>query len=168
MSYKGHHHYLVKCDWNAVAVMSVLSSQAYPQAVTYWSMANGPNIIVSNAKYDASVSNIPSLMYKSFMRLRIRELEKTDLGSYSCLAKNSMGETKGTIQVDEGPPSHPERFYTTTTTSSSPNSWNDNEGGHSSKRSKYLHTKTDKDIRKYFLLRNVLSRKSEVLLFVTT
>lgn len=82
------------------------------------------------------------------MRLRIRELEKKDLGSYSCLAKNSMGETKGTIRVVEGPPDRTST-YTSTTSSSSPNSWNDNEGSHSTKRSKYFHTKTDKENRKY-------------------
>jgi len=48
-----------------------------------------------------------------------------------------MGETKGTIRLLEGaaPPTEKPK-----TSSSSPvNSWNDNEGGHSSKRTKYLN-----------------------------
>lgn len=37
--------------------------------------------------------------YRSFMRLKIRNLTSTDFGSYKCVAKNSLGETDGNIKL---------------------------------------------------------------------
>ena len=37
------------------------------------------------------------------MRLKIKDLKPADLGSYTCVAKNSLGEALGTIRVYEVP-----------------------------------------------------------------
>lgn len=37
--------------------------------------------------------------YRSFMRLKIRNLTDNDFGTYKCVAKNSLGETDGNIKL---------------------------------------------------------------------
>lgn len=39
------------------------------------------------------------------MRLRIKDLIPSDFGSYICVAKNSLGETRGSIRIYEIPKS---------------------------------------------------------------
>ncbi|RZC34114.1 I-set domain containing protein, partial [Asbolus verrucosus] len=52
--------------------------------------------LVSGAKYEpVLVDNA----YKVHMKLTIRSVSVTDYGSYKCVAKNSLGETDGTIKL---------------------------------------------------------------------
>jgi len=37
--------------------------------------------------------------YRMYMRLKIRNLTLTDYGVYTCVAKNSLGETDGNIKL---------------------------------------------------------------------
>ena len=37
--------------------------------------------------------------YKMYMRLKIRNLTKSDFGVFKCVAKNSLGETDGNIKI---------------------------------------------------------------------
>lgn len=37
--------------------------------------------------------------YKTVMTLKIKSVEMGDFGSYKCVAKNSLGETDGTIKL---------------------------------------------------------------------
>lgn len=37
--------------------------------------------------------------YKVIMKLVIRSVSSSDFGSYKCVAKNSLGETDGTIKL---------------------------------------------------------------------
>ncbi|XP_013792980.2 lachesin-like [Limulus polyphemus] len=74
--------------------------EAHPTSVTYWMRESGV-IIISNQKYvsvDISQEN-----YKGQLRLTIRDLEPEDYGTYTCVAKNSLGETEGTICLYEIP-----------------------------------------------------------------
>ncbi|KAI1301751.1 Lachesin [Halotydeus destructor] len=77
--------------------------ESHPHAVTYWTRNNGQQIITSSAKYDSIIVEGFSSSYKSEMRLKIKDLRPEDLGSYTCVAKNSLGEARGTIKVYEIP-----------------------------------------------------------------
>lgn len=44
-----------------------------------------------------TIFNRPS--YKSTMRLTISQVQKSDYGTYKCVAKNPRGETDGTIRL---------------------------------------------------------------------
>lgn len=37
--------------------------------------------------------------YKAYMKLKIRDVQPEDFGTYGCSAKNSFGESNGTIKV---------------------------------------------------------------------
>ncbi|KAH1021520.1 hypothetical protein HUJ04_011025 [Dendroctonus ponderosae] len=49
-----------------------------------------------NVKYD---SYMKSFSYSTHMQLNIDNVAQPDYGNYKCVAKNSLGETDGTIQV---------------------------------------------------------------------
>ena len=38
--------------------------------------------------------------YNKYMMLKIRNVKRSDFGSYKCVAKNSLGETDGVIKLD--------------------------------------------------------------------
>ncbi|GAB6018924.1 hypothetical protein CHUAL_000574 [Chamberlinius hualienensis] len=71
--------------------------EASPRSVNYWMKDTG-EVIFSNEKYDVQQQENG---YKIHMQLRIRYLEKRDFGEYRCIAKNSMGEAEGDIQLHE-------------------------------------------------------------------
>lgn len=37
--------------------------------------------------------------YKVYMKLIIREVEESDFGNYKCIARNSLGDTDGSITI---------------------------------------------------------------------
>lgn len=47
-------------------------------------------------KYEALSSDDS---YRVYMRLKIRSVGLADFGAYKCVAKNSLGETDGTIKL---------------------------------------------------------------------
>lgn len=51
---------------------------------------------VSGGKYEPSVSTSG---YKTYMKLRIDSVTGSDYGKYKCVAKNSLGDSEGTIQL---------------------------------------------------------------------
>uniref|UniRef100_A0A146LH66 Lachesin n=2 Tax=Lygus hesperus TaxID=30085 RepID=A0A146LH66_LYGHE len=74
-------------------------TEAYPVSINYWTTERG-DMIVSGDKYEAvSMDN----GYNKYMMLKIRSVEKSDFGTYQCVAKNSLGETDGMIKLDEIP-----------------------------------------------------------------
>ncbi|KFM65868.1 Kazal-type serine protease inhibitor domain-containing protein 1, partial [Stegodyphus mimosarum] len=75
--------------------------ESYPQSVTYWNREGG-TMVLTNDKYNSLLMNTG--LYKVTMRLTIRNLQPEDFGSYTCVAKNSLGETEGTIRLYEIPP----------------------------------------------------------------
>lgn len=74
--------------------------ESFPKSVTYWKKEGGI-IILSNSKYDSLLIDTGSYKYK--MQLIIHDLKPEDYGSYTCVAKNSLGETEGTIKLYEVP-----------------------------------------------------------------
>ncbi|CAH1126801.1 unnamed protein product [Ceutorhynchus assimilis] len=71
-------------------------SEAFPKAINYWTNENGDIISRNGERYD-SYQN--SHVYKTHMKLNIEKVSPSDFGKYKCVAKNSLGETEGTIQL---------------------------------------------------------------------
>ncbi|CAL1288096.1 unnamed protein product [Larinioides sclopetarius] len=78
--------------------------ESHPKSVTYWTRDGGGVMIISNTKYNSVL--IDTGIYKVQMRLTIKNLRPDDFGSYTCVAKNSLGETEGTIRLYEIPKPH--------------------------------------------------------------
>ncbi|XP_048517391.1 neurotrimin-like [Dendroctonus ponderosae] len=71
-------------------------TEAFPKSINYWTNDNGDIITHNNVKYD---SYMKSFSYSTHMQLNIDNVAQPDYGNYKCVAKNSLGETDGTIQV---------------------------------------------------------------------
>ncbi|GFX03553.1 hypothetical protein TNCV_4751381 [Trichonephila clavipes] len=71
--------------------------ESHPKSVTYWTRDGGGFMILSNTKFNSLL--IDTGIYKVQMRLIIKNLRPEDFGSYTCVAKNSLGETEGTIRL---------------------------------------------------------------------
>lgn len=54
-------------------------------------------MIISNDKYQ--MSEINSSAYSVQMRLIIRNIQRSDLGGYKCISKNSIGDAEGNIRL---------------------------------------------------------------------
>ncbi|XP_039276201.1 limbic system-associated membrane protein isoform X2 [Nilaparvata lugens] len=72
------------------------NSEAFPKSINYWTKANG-EIITRNSKYEPELHDVNA--YKSQMRLTINYVEEEDYTTYKCIAKNSLGETDGSIKL---------------------------------------------------------------------
>ncbi|XP_035229101.1 lachesin-like, partial [Stegodyphus dumicola] len=82
--------------------------ESHPKSVTYWTRDGGGVMILSNIKYNSIVRDTG--LYKVQMTLKVKNLRPEDFGSYSCVAKNSLGETEGTIRLYEIPKPHSSTF----------------------------------------------------------
>uniref|UniRef100_A0A1A9W2W7 Ig-like domain-containing protein n=1 Tax=Glossina brevipalpis TaxID=37001 RepID=A0A1A9W2W7_9MUSC len=69
-------------------------SEAFPKSINYW-MKNDTIIVPGERFIPETYEN----GYKITMRLTINEVEVHDFGSYRCVAKNSLGDTDGTIKL---------------------------------------------------------------------
>ncbi|XP_017779903.1 PREDICTED: neurotrimin-like, partial [Nicrophorus vespilloides] len=70
-------------------------SEAFPRSINYW-MADNGEIVPQSGKYEiALIDN----SYKAHMKLTIKSVSIEDYGTYKCVAKNSLGDTDGTIQL---------------------------------------------------------------------
>ncbi|XP_060524472.1 neurotrimin-like isoform X2 [Cylas formicarius] len=70
-------------------------SEAFPKSINYWTRETG-EILSQNGKFEATYQ---TSSYKIQTSLLIRKVEQSDYGNYRCVAKNSLGETDGTIQL---------------------------------------------------------------------
>ncbi|XP_013793820.1 lachesin-like, partial [Limulus polyphemus] len=70
--------------------------ESHPKSVTYWTKKKNV-IVISNFKYN--ITEVPHGPYKSQMKLRIRNLQPEDYGTYCCSAKNSLGDAEGNIKL---------------------------------------------------------------------
>ncbi|CAG9762812.1 unnamed protein product [Ceutorhynchus assimilis] len=83
--------------------------EAFPKSINYWVRDTGEMVISSN-KYD--VQAVSKSAFEVKMIVTIRSLQKDDVGSYRCIAKNSLGEVESNIRLYEIP--GPTKSYTLT------------------------------------------------------
>ncbi|XP_031623888.1 neurotrimin-like [Contarinia nasturtii] len=92
------------------------TSEAFPKSINFWMRASSKNdsIITSGSKY---VQEVFENIYKVAMKLTIIDVDMNDYGAYKCVAKNSLGETDGSIKLYQIlRPTVPTTLATTTTT----------------------------------------------------
>ncbi|XP_075149588.1 dpr-interacting protein eta [Haematobia irritans] len=71
-------------------------SEAFPKAINYWTREKG-DIVPPGSKFTSNVTEIGD--YRSSVKLHINPLTASEFGSYRCVAKNSLGDTDGTIKL---------------------------------------------------------------------
>ncbi|XP_068158214.1 protein CEPU-1 [Drosophila tropicalis] len=74
--------------------------EASPKSINYWIKDTG-EMIVSSVKYH--VQEASQSMYETKMTMIVRKFQKDDVGSYRCIAKNSLGEVDSSIRLYEIP-----------------------------------------------------------------
>eukprot|EP00102_Acyrthosiphon_pisum_P007486 XP_003242550.1 PREDICTED: lachesin [Acyrthosiphon pisum] len=72
--------------------------EAFPKSINYWVRESGDMVITSD-KYQTNSST--KSIFEDQMVLTIKSVEKYDLGSYRCIAKNSLGEVESNIRLYE-------------------------------------------------------------------
>ncbi|XP_014278820.1 lachesin [Halyomorpha halys] len=79
--------------------------EASPKAIIYWMRDSnallGDNMVVSSEKYETKVSS--RSLFESRMTLTVRDFSRPDVGTYRCVAKNSLGEVERSIRLYEIP-----------------------------------------------------------------
>lgn len=74
--------------------------EASPKSINYWIKDTGEMIVSSN-KYHVQENS--QSMYETKMTMIVRKFQKDDVGSYRCIAKNSLGEVDSSIRLYEIP-----------------------------------------------------------------
>ncbi|GBP27499.1 hypothetical protein EVAR_14320_1 [Eumeta japonica] len=69
--------------------------EAYPQPVSYWSRETGEILRLGGGLEPQKLEGT----YRSVLRLPLRRVTRADYGAYRCVAKNSLGDTEGTIKL---------------------------------------------------------------------
>ncbi|XP_061497048.1 lachesin isoform X1 [Anopheles gambiae] len=83
--------------------------EASPKSINYWVKDTG-EMLVSSPKYQ--VQDVTRSLYEAKMSLTVRSFQKEDVGSYRCIAKNSLGEVDSSIRLYEIPGRN-RKMYTT-------------------------------------------------------
>lgn len=75
-------------------------AEAQPKAITYWQrMGRTPGddqVLLTSGRI---MQDATSLGYKTDMKLTIKSVERADIGSYRCVAKNPLGEADGSVHL---------------------------------------------------------------------
>ncbi|XP_058988240.1 lachesin-like [Musca domestica] len=71
-------------------------SEAFPRSINYWTKEKG-DIVPPASKFVSNVTEIGD--YRTSIKLHINPLSASDFGAYRCVAKNSLGDTDGTIKL---------------------------------------------------------------------
>nr|XP_027224485.1 contactin-6-like [Penaeus vannamei] len=72
------------------------NTEAFPRSINYWTNHKGEMIAAAGSKYDTMTKEDT---YKTYMRLVIHNVTREDFNTYRCIAKNSLGETDGSIKL---------------------------------------------------------------------
>ncbi|XP_076276264.1 lachesin isoform X2 [Lasioglossum baleicum] len=80
-------------------VSLICSIEAYPKTINLWTRKD--KLITNGGRYEISERTHPDEEWKTTIELKIKRLEKTDLGEYTCSASSSMGRAEATITVSE-------------------------------------------------------------------
>ncbi|XP_065222027.1 lachesin-like [Planococcus citri] len=71
--------------------------EAFPYTINYW-VKTTENRILQGKKHNVEESRNS---YKVHLKLTVRQLMESDLGTYMCVATNSLGRADGTVRVYE-------------------------------------------------------------------
>ncbi|XP_071520503.1 lachesin-like [Panulirus ornatus] len=71
--------------------------EAYPKPITFW-RKNNDFMILNGPKYKVSES---TKSYHTNMSLVIRDVQDSDIGTYTCVARNSISQAEGQIRTYE-------------------------------------------------------------------
>ncbi|KZC14516.1 Lachesin [Dufourea novaeangliae] len=71
--------------------------EASPKSINYWVKDNA--MIISSVQHDVQI--IVKSQFEVRMVLTIRNLHKSDVGTYKCVAKNSLGDVDSSIRLYE-------------------------------------------------------------------
>ncbi|XP_015187777.1 PREDICTED: lachesin-like isoform X2 [Polistes dominula] len=80
-------------------VSLICSIEAYPKTINLWTRK--AQVIMSGDRYEIDERSHPEEEWKTTIELKIKSLQKTDLGEYKCSASSSMGKAEATIRVYE-------------------------------------------------------------------
>ncbi|KAF7379583.1 hypothetical protein HZH66_014954 [Vespula vulgaris] len=80
-------------------VSLICSIEAYPKTINLWTRKE--QVIMSGGRYEIDERSQPEEEWKTTIELKIKRLQKTDLGEYTCSASSSMGKAAATIRVYE-------------------------------------------------------------------
>ncbi|CAB3244646.1 unnamed protein product [Arctia plantaginis] len=70
--------------------------EAFPQAIHYW-LKSGEEMILSGGKHEISEERIS--LYQLRTILVISQFESHDVGTYTCVATNTLGKAEGTLRL---------------------------------------------------------------------
>ncbi|PZC75263.1 hypothetical protein B5X24_HaOG206525 [Helicoverpa armigera] len=70
-------------------------SEAFPRSINYWTI-NDQIISQSDKRFEITAIERG---YEVDMRLKIKKVGRNTFGTYSCISKNSLGDTDGTIKL---------------------------------------------------------------------
>ncbi|XP_042209443.1 protein CEPU-1-like, partial [Homarus americanus] len=91
------------------AIVLKCNTEAFPRSINYWTNYKGDDSCYKGSKYETTTKEES---YKTNMRLVIHNLTKEDFNTYRCIAKNSLGETDGSIKLYEIEPRSPKEEST--------------------------------------------------------
>ncbi|XP_050724957.1 neurotrimin-like isoform X2 [Eriocheir sinensis] len=74
------------------------NTEAFPRSINYWTNHRGEMIAATGTRYETTTKEES---YKTYMKLVIHNLTQYDFNTYRCIAKNSLGETDGSIRLYE-------------------------------------------------------------------
>jgi len=76
--------------------------EAYPKAITYWAKQSNTGredvVLLPSTK---NLQETTATGFRTHMKLTIQNLQKSDIDSYRCIAKNPLGEAEGTVKLIE-------------------------------------------------------------------
>ncbi|XP_050665527.1 lachesin-like [Leptidea sinapis] len=70
-------------------------SEAYPKSINYWTI-NDQIISQTDKRFEITATERG---YEVDMKLKIKKVGRSTFGTYSCISKNSLGDTDGTIKL---------------------------------------------------------------------
>ena len=76
--------------------------ESQPKAITYWakhSNSGGEDIVLLPSMKNLQEASTNG--YRTMMKLTIQNLQKNDIDSYRCIAKNPLGAAEGTVKLIE-------------------------------------------------------------------
>ena len=92
---------LVGAPLGAPQVTFECNVEAQPKAIIYWSKQSNTGEDVVLPPSTKNLQETTTTGYRTLMKLTIQNLQKSDIDSYRCIAKNPLGAAEGTVKLIE-------------------------------------------------------------------